>query len=92
MIALGVIALAAWMYVRYGQPETLVARDSLALLQHLTVFGLAAVVCWQVVWNVTPALHAPLMSVTNAISGIIVVVRGKRRLTQTCSGRANARC
>ena len=28
---------------------------------------------WQVVWNVTPALHTPLMSVTNAISGIIVV-------------------
>jgi NAD(P) transhydrogenase subunit alpha len=28
---------------------------------------------WQVVWNVTPALHTPLMSVTNAISGIIVI-------------------
>jgi NAD(P) transhydrogenase subunit alpha len=28
---------------------------------------------WQVIWNVTPALHTPLMSVTNAISGIIVV-------------------
>jgi H+-translocating NAD(P) transhydrogenase subunit alpha len=31
------------------------------------------IVGWQVVWNVTPALHTPLMSVTNAISGIIVV-------------------
>ena len=44
-----------------------------AFLSHLTVFALAVVVGWQVVWNVTPALHTPLMSVTNAISGIIVV-------------------
>jgi H+-translocating NAD(P) transhydrogenase subunit alpha len=42
-------------------------------LSHLTVFALACVVGWQVIWNVTPALHTPLMSVTNAISGIIVV-------------------
>ncbi len=44
-----------------------------AFLSHLTVFVLACIVGWQVVWNVTPALHTPLMSVTNAISGIIVV-------------------
>lgn len=44
-----------------------------AFLHHLTVFVLACVVGWQVVWNVTPALHTPLMSVTNAISGIILV-------------------
>jgi NAD(P) transhydrogenase subunit alpha len=42
-------------------------------IQHLTVFVLAVVVGWQVVWNVTAALHTPLMSVTNAISGIIIV-------------------
>lgn len=42
-------------------------------LQHLTVFVLACFVGWQVIWNVTPALHTPLMSVTNAISGIIIV-------------------
>jgi H+-translocating NAD(P) transhydrogenase subunit alpha len=42
-------------------------------LSHLTVFVLACIVGWQVVWNVTPALHTPLMSVTNAISGIIFV-------------------
>jgi NAD(P) transhydrogenase subunit alpha len=42
-------------------------------LQHSTVFVLACFVGWQVVWSVTPALHTPLMSVTNAISGIIVV-------------------
>ena len=42
-------------------------------LAHLTVFVLAIFVGYMVVWNVTPALHTPLMSVTNAISGIIVV-------------------
>jgi NAD(P) transhydrogenase subunit alpha len=44
-----------------------------AIVPHLTVFLLACVVGWHVVWNVTPALHTPLMSVTNAISGIIVI-------------------
>ena len=40
---------------------------------NLTVFVLAVFVGYQVVWNVTPALHTPLMSVTNAISSVIVV-------------------
>jgi NAD(P) transhydrogenase subunit alpha len=44
-----------------------------AFVAHLTVFVLAVFVGYQVVWNVTPALHTPLMSVTNAISGIIVI-------------------
>jgi NAD(P) transhydrogenase subunit alpha len=48
----------------FGPPE---------FLQHLTVFLLACVIGWHVVWNVTPALHTPLMSVTNAISGIILI-------------------
>ncbi len=52
-------------------------------IQHFTVFVLACFVGWQVVWNVTPALHTPLMSVTNAISGIIVV----GGLLQAASGR-----
>ena len=39
----------------------------------LTVFVLACFVGYYVVWRVTPALHTPLMAVTNAISGIIVV-------------------
>ncbi len=38
-----------------------------------TVFVLAVIVGYHVVWNVTPALHTPLMSVTNAISSIIIV-------------------
>ena len=42
-------------------------------LSHFTVFILAIFVGWQVIWNVKPALHTPLMSVTNAISGIILV-------------------
>ena len=42
-------------------------------LGHLTVFILAIFIGFQVVWNVKPALHTPLMSVTNAISGIILV-------------------
>ena len=42
-------------------------------LEHLTVFLLACVVGWHLVWSVTPALHTPLMSVTNAISGIILI-------------------
>ena len=42
-------------------------------VQNFTVFVLACFVGFQVIWNVTPALHTPLMSVTNAISGIIVV-------------------
>ena len=44
-----------------------------AFLMHLLVFVLAVFIGWMVVWNVTPALHTPLMSVTNAISGIILL-------------------
>jgi NAD(P) transhydrogenase subunit alpha len=44
-----------------------------AFLAHLTVFVLACFVGYMVIWNVKPALHTPLMSVTNAISGIIVI-------------------
>jgi len=42
-------------------------------LSHFTIFILAVFVGWQIIWNVKPALHTPLMSVTNAISGIILV-------------------
>jgi len=44
-----------------------------AFLGHFTVFVLACFVGYMVVWNVTPALHTPLMSVTNAISSIICI-------------------
>jgi NAD(P) transhydrogenase subunit alpha len=63
-ILLGVIGLAL---IGLG----MVAPES--KLSHFTVFMLAVFVGFQVVWNVKPALHTPLMSVTNAISGIILV-------------------
>jgi NAD(P) transhydrogenase subunit alpha len=44
-----------------------------SFLAHFTVFVLACFVGYMVVWNVTPSLHTPLMSVTNAISSIIAV-------------------
>lgn len=44
-----------------------------AFMNHFIVFVLACFVGWQVVWKVTSALHTPLMSVTNAISGIIII-------------------
>ena len=58
------------------------------------MFLLACVVGWHVVWNVTPALHTPLMSVTNAISGIILVggillMRGGGIGAATRAGRAS---
>jgi H+-translocating NAD(P) transhydrogenase subunit alpha len=56
---------AALFGIGLGAPPT--------FLTHLTVFVLACFIGYQVVWSVTPALHTPLMSVTNAISGIIVI-------------------
>ncbi len=44
-----------------------------AFMSHFTVFVLACFIGYQVIWNVSPSLHTPLMSVTNAISGIIVI-------------------
>jgi NAD(P) transhydrogenase subunit alpha len=55
---------AIWFVGTYAPPE---------FVSHFTVFVLAIFVGWQLVWSVTPALHTPLMSVTNAISGIIVI-------------------
>lgn len=46
-------------------------------LMGLTVFVLAVFVGYYVVWRVTPALHSPLMAVTNAISSVIIVEIGR---------------
>jgi H+-translocating NAD(P) transhydrogenase subunit alpha len=59
-----VAGLAFWL-IGAGAPP--------AFLAHLTVFVLACFVGYMVVWNVTAALHTPLMSVTNAISSIIAI-------------------
>jgi NAD(P) transhydrogenase subunit alpha len=63
-VALVIIAVLLILLGRVAPPD---------FLSHFTVFVLAIFIGWQVVWNVTPALHTPLMSVTNAISGIIVI-------------------
>jgi len=63
-ILFAVAALAFWYIGAYAPP---------AFLGHFTVFVLACFIGYMVVWNVTPALHTPLMSVTNAISSIIAI-------------------
>jgi NAD(P) transhydrogenase subunit alpha len=65
VLALGTTLIGLLLLLGFYAPES--------FLSHFTVFVLACFVGWQVVWNVTPALHSPLMSVTNAISGIILV-------------------
>ncbi len=56
------------------QAATMVAHAGVdPVIISFTVFVLAIFVGYHVVWNVTPALHTPLMAVTNAISGIIIV-------------------
>jgi NAD(P) transhydrogenase subunit alpha len=62
-----VFGLGALLFLLIG------AYAPAAFLGHFTVFVLACFVGYMVVWNVTPALHTPLMSVTNAISSIIVI-------------------
>jgi len=65
IISLGVVALLLFGVGASDAPSE--------FMQHFTVFILAVFVGWQVITNVTHALHTPLMSVTNAISGIIIV-------------------
>jgi NAD(P) transhydrogenase subunit alpha len=54
-------------------PIEVVANGHNPLVTSLTIFILACFVGYYVVWKVTPALHTPLMSVTNAISGVIII-------------------
>ena len=63
-ILFAVAAVAFWFIGAYAPA---------AFLGHFTVFVLACFIGYMVVWNVTPALHTPLMSVTNAISSIIAI-------------------
>jgi len=64
-----VIAMAVGALALFG----LGAVAPPSFMAHFTVFVLACFVGYMVIWNVTPALHTPLMSVTNAISSIIVI-------------------
>jgi NAD(P) transhydrogenase subunit alpha len=63
-VAFLLAALLFWFIGAFAPP---------AFLGHFTVFVLACFVGYMVIWNVTPALHTPLMSVTNAISSIIAI-------------------
>lgn len=64
VIRLGVIGLFLLFLGQFAPGE---------FMQHFTVFVLAVFIGWQVIWNVSHSLHTPLMAVTNAISGIIIV-------------------
>ncbi|NMF83592.1 Re/Si-specific NAD(P)(+) transhydrogenase subunit alpha [Nodosilinea sp. P-1105] len=59
VIGLAFVAIGLWA------PES--------FMSHFTVFVLASFLGWKVIWDVSPSLHTPLMSVTNAISGIIII-------------------
>lgn len=75
MIVVGVLLAALWLYLRVnagGENQT-GGGEAQAFVQHLTVFVMACFVGWHVIWNVSAALHTPLMAVTNAISGIIII-------------------
>ena len=65
----GILPLLCGAIVLYGVG----LYAPVSFLQHFTVFILACFVGYMVVWNVTPSLHTPLMSVTNAISSIIII-------------------
>ncbi len=72
-------AALATKAAQLAQQTTMVAHETTAaggvdmLTMGLTVFVLACFVGYYVVWRVTPALHSPLMAVTNAISSVIIV-------------------
>src|SRR3989337_1745191 len=76
-LALALFALA--LFAAWALTGTAYAQDAAPaqgghdFLFQLSIFVLAIFVGYYVVWSVTPALHTPLMSVTNAISSVIVV-------------------
>lgn len=79
LIGLGVMGLVFLLLGRVAPP---------AFLSHFTVFILSCFIGWQVIWNVSHSLHTPLMAVTNAISGIIVIgglLQMKMQLTHPMS-------
>jgi NAD(P) transhydrogenase subunit alpha len=65
VVTMFVVGALAFWFVGANAPAT--------FLNHFTVFVLACFIGYMVIWNVTPALHTPLMSVTNAISSIIAI-------------------
>jgi len=70
LLALAVLADMAWVGAAHAAEAAEGGHD---FLSQFSIFVLAVFVGYYVVWSVTPALHTPLMSVTNAISSVIVV-------------------
>jgi NAD(P) transhydrogenase subunit alpha len=66
-------ALAAQAHALLAGTSSVVVSEVEPFIFLLAIFLMACFVGYYVVWNVTPALHSPLMSVTNAISSVIVV-------------------
>lgn len=64
---------AAALAQQAGQMAPVEAAGGGGFMSLLTVFALACFVGYYVVWRVTPALHSPLMAVTNAVSSVIIV-------------------
>lgn len=64
MVSLAVIGLFLFLLGKVAPAD---------FMGHFTVFVLSVFIGWQVIWNVSHALHTPLMAVTNAISGIIII-------------------
>ena len=77
LVAGGLLVAALWALLRFGLNSSAGEGDGggelQAFVNHFTVFVLSCFIGYQVIWNVTPALHTPLMAVTNAISGIIII-------------------
>ncbi len=64
VISIAVIGILLFLLGKIAPPD---------FMRHITAFVLAVFVGWNVIWNVTHSLHTPLLSVTNAISGIIII-------------------
>jgi NAD(P) transhydrogenase subunit alpha len=68
-----VAAKAALLAQQATQLAVSTGQEGMSFMSLLTVFVLACFVGYYVVWRVTPALHSPLMAVTNAVSSVIIV-------------------
>ena len=64
---------AATLAIKASEPVATASHTDGFFITGLTVFILACFIGYYVVWRVTPALHSPLMGVTNAISSVIIV-------------------
>jgi len=71
LLALAMLSDAGWMSAAHAAEAG--AEGGHDFISQFSIFVLAVFVGYYVVWSVTPALHTPLMSVTNAISSVIVV-------------------